>query len=811
MGMMFGAPVARRVEPPGLAALFRIGGDDPLDFRWRSAQLGFLSRHLPLNLMVTLCNTMVVLLVIAPGLSAEQMALWAFPQLLVMPMWAWREWRDRRGQLGRGPTPARLRGVLREMLLVGCGWGWLFATAFPAADPQLQLVIGAMALAGITITAQSTAVFPLGAAMLCGPIILGAGIGLALAQAGVLIGLIYATFITVTTHGLLLGARHFHVRLLAEERLTAQGEVVRLLLNEFEANGEEWLFEFDADGLLTFATARMGDALDRAAGDLIGTHWHDLADPDTAPDLAGMVARNLPFRDLLVAVPVDGETRWWQLSATPKFDPAGRMCGYRGVGCDVTDRQRSAERIAELATFDALTGLVNRRIIHQALADGLACGDGVALLFVDLDRFKAVNDSLGHGAGDRLLEEVALRLRDIVAEEAGVRSLAGRLGGDEFAVVLRHAGRDEAMRVADSIIAQLSRPYDLGGKQAGIGASVGMAFGPEDGATVEALMRAADLALYDVKAGGRGTARAFDSLMHRQTEERRSLEMDLRNALAAGQMRMLFQPVVDALDERIVGFEALMRWRHPERGEVPPALFIPLAEENGLIVDLGRWALEESCRAAARWPQHVKLAVNLSPMQFDDKGFVDEVQRVLQKWRILPARLELELTESLFLDEREQTAEMLRRLLDMGVSIALDDFGTGYSSLGYLQKIAFSRIKIDRSFVRGSAQDGGESTAIIQAIVALAERLGMKTTAEGAETRAEFEQMRRLGCAEVQGYYFGRPMSAEDAQRVLDRARPLVELRPAPPSGAAGGSQSRSAAARPSLPAPQGRPAPPPG
>lgn len=813
--MMFGAPLTRQVEAPKLANLLRIGGDGPFDGRVRAARLAFLSRYLLLNLLVALCNTAVVLVVVAPGLSRLHLVAWALPQLVVLPLWAWRAFQDKRGRLGLAATAGRVRRLLLEMLLVGSAWGYLFASTLPGASHQLALVIIAMALAGITITAQSTLIFPLGTAMLSGPIILGAGIGLLQADTGVTIVLVYLTFVIVTVHGVILGSRHYHIRLLAEEQLTAQSEVVRLLLSEFEANGEEWLFEFDADGILTFATTRMAEALDREAETLAGLHWRAIIDPLTAPDLALMVERSMPFRDLLVPVGVDGEERWWQVSATPKFNSSGRMCGYRGIGCDVTDRHRSAERIAELATFDALTGLVNRRVIHQTLAEALAGGQEVALLFVDLDRFKAVNDGLGHGAGDRLLAEVALRLRDVVMEQAGARGLAGRLGGDEFAVVLRTPEAGEALGLGGKIITALSEPYRIGSKEAVIGASVGMACGPAHGATVEALMRAADLALYGVKAGGRGTVRPFDQSMQEQSEDRRSLELDLRSAMAGGQMRMAFQPVVDALDERIVGFEALMRWRHPERGEVSPAQFIPMAEESGLIVQLGRMALEEACRAAAQWPPHVKLAVNLSPMQFEDQDFVGEVQRILHRWRIPPARLELELTESLFLDEREQTTAMLRQLVEMGVGIALDDFGTGYSSLGYLQKIAFSRIKIDRSFVQASASDGGELTAIIQAIVALADRLGMATTAEGTETRAEFEEMRRLGCAQVQGYYFGRPMSAEDARRLLDRTRPLVELAdtaavipaasqptaaviPAavPPTAAADGWQWRSAAGR---------------
>ncbi len=774
--MSFGASLSRPIEVPRLAVLLKIGGDTPFDGRVRAARLAFLSRYLPLNLLVTFCNTVVVLLVVAPGLSWMQLLAWAAPQMLVLPLWARRAWLDGRGRLGQSATPERVRGLMAEMLLVGGSWGYLIASTLPGSDHHMSLVILAMALAGITITAQSTLIFPLGAAMLSGPIIIGTGVGLVLAGTGATLWLIFATFIIVSVHGVILGSRHYFIRLLAEEQVMAQSEVVGLLLSEFEANGEEWLFEFDATGVLTFATSRMGEALGESIDSLTGRHWSEIIDPQESPQLAVMVERSLPFRDLLVPVPVDGDDRWWQLSATPKFDSAGRMCGYRGIGSDVTDRHRSAERIAELATFDALTGLVNRRIIHQTLLDALATGEPTVLLFVDLDRFKAVNDSLGHGAGDRLLGEVALRLRDVVMEKAGARGLAGRLGGDEFAVVLRSCEADEAFAMGESVIGALSEPYRIGNREAIIGASVGMACGPQHGRTVEALMRAADLALYGAKADGRGTVRLFDQSMQAETEDRRLLEFDLRNALAAGQLRMVYQPVVNAIDEHIVAFEALMRWRHPERGDIAPGVFIPMAEANGLIVTLGRWALEEACHQATSWPEHVKLAVNLSPMQFDDLGFVDEVRRILHRWRIHPSRLELELTESLFLDEREQTASMLRQLVEMGVGIALDDFGTGYSSLGYLQKIAFSRIKIDRSFVQASNTDSGESTAIIQAIVALAERLGITTTAEGTETRAEFEEMRRLGCTQMQGYYFGRPMSGEDSRRLLDRKSHLVVL-----------------------------------
>jgi diguanylate cyclase (GGDEF)-like protein len=797
--------------------LFRLGpADDSFWGRVRAAQLAFLARHLPLNLFVLLVMSVVVAAAIVPRASAPALWFWVVMQLLLPSLWVARQRRES-GRDGRPATsPLSMRRLLVELALGGAAWGLLLADVFPQM-PAAQAMLGvAIAMATVGVTAAVTAIFPLGTVALSGPVLAGTALGLARSgwAEAPLTAFVIASYVVVLARGNLLTARAFLGRLRAKDRLAEQEEVVRLLLNEFEANGSEWLFEFDGKGRLTFASSRFAEALRRPVEAVVGRHWRHFARGPSAVSFLDVARRGLPFRDVLLKVDVEGEPRWWSLSGTPKLDRQGRLVGYRGVGSDVTERQRSAERIAELATFDGLTGLVNRRIINQALAEGLKAPEGVSLLFVDLDRFKAVNDSLGHGAGDRLLAEVAIRLRDVLAEEAPGEGLAGRLGGDEFAVVLNGADVARATTIGRAIIQRLARPYRLGPKQAQIGASVGLALGPADGATVEALMRAADLALYDVKGKGRGSVRPYDRELHKAAEDRRSLELDLRNAVAAGQMRLAFQPVVDTLDERVVGFEALLRWRHPVHGEVSPAIFIPLAEESGQIAMLGAWALNEACRTAAQWPRNIKLAVNLSPLQFDDPGLVETVRQTLARWKLPPARLELELTESLFLDERPQTAEMLARLRAMGVGFALDDFGTGYASLGYLQKIAFTRIKIDRSFVRASVAEGGESLAIVQAIVALADRLGMETTAEGTETRAEFEAMRRLGCAQAQGYLFGKPMSAEDAARLIDRAPPRVELSeqeiraPSEPRSRAASGLWPAAAGRTSPPGPRARRAP---
>ncbi|MFQ3596509.1 MAG: EAL domain-containing protein, partial [Sphingomonadaceae bacterium] len=747
----------------------------PFWFKVRTTQLDFLARYFPFTLAVALGNAAIVLAALAHRPPVAMLVVWFVIQTVMSAHFVWRQIREARAGKPNAATRAYHFQVAAEMGIVGVAWGLLFWSMIPSLAPEEMAIVLGMTLVGIGTTAYSTAIFPIGALSLSGPIALGTLAGMMQADWPYrdYLLLVLLAFLLVIVRGNALTTFAFLARLKTQERLFEQEEVVRLLLNEFEANGSDWLFEFDERRRLNFASARFAEAAHTTVEELLGRNWiHLFTDRQSAQPLFRAVVRREPFRDVLVRVRVANEDRFWSLSGTPKFDSQGRYRGYRGVGSDVTEKQQSAERIVELATFDTLTGLVNRRIIHTAIADGLQGPTGVALLFVDLDRFKAVNDTLGHAAGDQLLAEVAVRLRNVV----GALGQVGRLGGDEFAVVLRSGNADAAARLGDRLIGELTRPFLLGASEARIGASVGLAIGPDDGQSVEELMRAADLALYDVKGKGRGTVRRYDREMHARAEARRALELDLRNALELGQISLVYQPIVDALDERTVGFEALMRWKHPQHGDVPPSIFIPIAEDTGLIGDLGRFALNEALRAASAWPRHIKVSVNLSSLQFDQPTLVEDVAAALRRSGVEPRRLELELTESVFLDQRRSTVDALARLRGLGVTFALDDFGTGYSSLGYLQKVDFSRIKIDRSFVKASVEEGSESTAIIQAIVALADRLGMETTAEGAETRAEFEAMRRLGCAQIQGFYFGRPMTADDATRHLNRSEPLIAV-----------------------------------
>ena len=357
------------------------------------------------------------------------------------------------------------------------------------------------------------------------------------------------------------------------------------------------------------------------------------------------------------------------------------------------------------------------------------------------------------------------RLQKIVGES----HLCGRLGGDEFAIVVRDASdREVVERVARRVIEELSEPYKVDQHTLYVGASVGSAIGPRDGNTVEELMRNADLALYRSKDEGGGEHFQFEPFLHASADERRQLESALREAMKRDELLLNFQPVVGAHDEDIVSFEALLRWKSKDHGMVSPAKFVPLAEETRLIVPIGKWVLRQACKEAANWPSHIKVNVNVSPEQLLEPDFADEVVAALADSGLRPDRLEVEVTESIFLRDASVARAALEQVMALGCSVALDDFGTGYSSLGYLRKLRFSTIKVDRTFVQGAAQNAAESIAIIRAVVAMAQSLELTTTAEGVETADEVELIRELGCDKIQGYYFGRPMSAADARRIFE-------------------------------------------
>jgi diguanylate cyclase (GGDEF)-like protein len=445
--------------------------------------------------------------------------------------------------------------------------------------------------------------------------------------------------------------------------------------------------------------------------------------------------------------------------------------GWVATHLDVTEQHRSEARIAYMARHDALTDLPNRLLLRERLEGALAAtrrsGRCLALLILDLDRFKEVNDTLGHPVGDVLLKVVADRLRSCVRDTATV----ARLGGDEFAIVEDvTASGLEADALANRIQRSLSEPFDLGDHQVAVGTSIGIAMSPRDGGDCDTILKNADLALYRAKLDGRGAHRFFEIEMDRQMQERRDLERDLRRAIVNGEFELYYQPILSTVSGTVCAYEALLRWRHPDRGLILPADFISLAEETGIIVPLGEWVIRTACREAATWPRNMNVAVNLSPAQLRTADLVAAVIRALADSGLSASRLELEVTESVMMKDSKTAFSILGELQKLGVRIALDDFGTGYSSLSFLQRFPFDKVKIDRSFVRELLDERDEARLISSAVVRFAVSLGKTTTAEGVETRQQFEALSAEGCGELQGYFVGRPMRAEDVARSFTKA-----------------------------------------
>jgi diguanylate cyclase (GGDEF)-like protein len=442
---------------------------------------------------------------------------------------------------------------------------------------------------------------------------------------------------------------------------------------------------------------------------------------------------------------------------------------------DVTERRKAEARVAHMAQHDALTDLPNRVLFRERMTTGLSWvttqGAEMAVLCLDLDNFKAVNDRLGHAIGDQLLRWVADRLRECV----GPTDTIARLGGDEFAVLQCGPQPQSAEFLARKLVEIIGHPPPIDSQLIHSGVSIGIAVAPTDGLEAEQLMKCADLALYQAKANGRGAYEFFRPEMEAHARSRHLLESDLRGALEAGEFHLAYQPQIRLDTGELTGFEALLRWNSAARGNVSPAEFIPVAEETGLIVPLGEWVLRTACLTAAKWPDFVKIAVNLSPVQFRSRGLVTMVTSALASAGLDPKRLELEITENALMEEDEATIAILHQLRALGVSVSMDDFGVGYSSLGYLRKFPFDKIKIDRSFV-GALGDNNESAAIVRTIATLGSNLGVETTAEGIETAEQLKLVREAGCTEAQGFYFSRPRPAADVFEIIAKMNPASEV-----------------------------------
>lgn len=560
------------------------------------------------------------------------------------------------------------------------------------------------------------------------------------------------------------------------EAATARRAEAAAIANEqrfrhFAHSASDWLWETDADLKVTFVSEPWRTIPGLAEADILGQVLTEIAAPVEATArhrYVGDLAERRPFRDVVLSHRgADGKSRMIQISGSPVRGPDGAFQGYRGVGADITDRIGQERRIRFLATHDSLTGLLNRAAFQEHLNVTIKAaarsGEESALLLFDLDRFKEVNDTFGHDAGDALLRGAADRLRGVLRAS----DTLARLGGDEFAALVP-AGREveeNAEQLAQRIVAIMGQPFAIGEQEARVGTSVGVALCPSHGHDAETLLKAADLALYRAKQDGRGRYYLFAPEMGDALRHRRELERDLRHAAARSQLDLHYQPIIEVATGRLVGAEALLRWRHPEFGHIPPSLFVPLAEETGLILPLGRWALKRACRDAAGWRGELggcTVAVNLSSVQFaHEDDLAGEVARVLAASGLAASRLVLEITETVLMRDQPTIMAALEALRTLGVRLAIDDFGSGYSSLAYLRRFPVDKLKLDRSFVRDIERDPGDRK-IVEAMILLGQSLGLETVAEGVESQAQLRCLAELGCDQAQGFLVGRPMRNTD-------------------------------------------------
>lgn len=757
--------------------------DGPMARHFRARQIQAVLAQVPLILAGSIANALALVTVFWGRLHPVGLVTWVSIVLGALVLMAL-GWPMLIRDMGRALASRRSsRLVALHVGLFSLCWAVVPVYLFPLSQGRAEELMIAIMIMGMIC----------GGGFILAPHVMAATAYIAVLSLACAIGVMRSAY---TSHGLfmllllgyvgllfgivMIGARLFMSRLRAEAESDKQKQLVDLLLKDFEEHASDWLWEIAPNGHLRHVSARLAQAFGLPAPLLLQRSFVELlygmvpkADPVgemALNTLTNHLRLGQPFRDLELPVKVGQETRWWSLTAKPLHDERGRAVGWRGVGADITQARKARDDLAVMANYDSLTGLANRHrfstVLNQMATDGAGARSPCCLMFLDLDNFKTVNDTLGHGVGDQLLKVVAKRLKSCIREG----DLLARLGGDEFAFLsLLRMNRDEAEVLARRLVAALSEPVQLDGVLVEVSTSVGVALAPEDGQDPQALLQCADLALYAAKAAGRNTYRFFSVEMGESTRARARLQHELGHALATEQFTLHFQPQMNLQTGDMRGFEALVRWQHSERGLIGPAEFIPVAEETGQIVPLGTWVLRAACRAAVTWPAHLRVAVNLSAVQFRSSSVLDIVDEVLAETGLAPERLELEITESALLEDDEAAQATLEALRSRGVRVAMDDFGTGYSSLAYLRRFSMDKLKIDGMFVRSLDRDV-DAQAVVTAIISLARALKLDTTAEGIETPEQMQMLKALGCDDVQGYHIARPMAADQIQAFLARS-----------------------------------------
>ncbi len=753
--------------------------------RIRAVRLATVLRNTPWMMAANIANAVVTLIAFADSDWLPWVAAWASLVVLIAAVTGWTWFRNRNLPLRQ---TASLRGARRAVVyavLLSGLWAALVMLFYLNATEDQRLVIVAITVGMMGGGGFALATIP--PAAITFSVLMGMGSLLALSVAAEAVGIslfaLYIIYTAIIVRSSLALCESLTIRVRAQIAADEQRDVIGLLLNDFEENAADWLWGIDGNLVLRRASSRFFEQLRCTEAETFGKPFWDvlpcssggtcrmLQNLNDADALRLQLDSHASFRDFELCVSQNGEPGVWSLSAKAMFDDEGRFIGYRGVGRDVTQAREARRRIEHMARHDSLTDVGNRVLLNDDLnraIDRLGRFDEhFAILLLDLDRFKQVNDTHGHGAGDQLLREVAKVLQSVCGEA----DTLARLGGDEFAVIHTSMQDPRAVAVlADRLVNALSQPFPLTSGTARIGASIGIACAPLDGRDADTLMRHADLALYRAKADGRNRFHFFDTSLDAAARRRNLIEQELRAAVAARSLTLHFQPLVDSRSGQVVCAEALLRWYHPTLGAISPTEFIPIAEDIGLIEKIGAWVIREGCMTAASWPEPVRIAVNLSPRQFAGTGLYAGIAAALRDSGLPPARLELEVTESLLLKTDTLVESTLVAIKALGVRVALDDFGTGYSSLSYLRKYRFDKLKIDQSFI-SDIETNRDSRAIVDAIIRLGHDLGMSLAAEGVETEAQYDILQTLGCGEIQGYLIGRPMPAEDLERFLTNER----------------------------------------
>lgn len=781
-----------------LSAYFRIYEAEPaVAAGFRAQQIGSILRLTPLTMLANAVNALALLVIFFDSPSFHFVAAWsaALGYIIYKGTRAWLVQRNR-------PAPERvsvhaLTRATQHAAALGLIWALLPILVFNNADTHLTLLLISVCVGMLCAGGFALSTVPQAAVSYV--LLVALGCEIALLKDGIAqnwdLAVLLLLYSFIVCSAVLSSAKTFGARLMAEAEAAHQQQLVSLLLHDFESHTSDWLWELDDHGILRAPSQKLVALLNQRATVLTQTLFTELFDANyarsefvennTIAQLEQHLQQQEPFRELVVPILIRGERHWWQLTAKPLFNNKEQFIGWRGVGSDVTHKRNAELEMRRLANFDSLTNLANRHCFYMHL-DSLKKQHQFSpftLFFLDLDNFKNVNDSLGHGVGDLVLKNVAQRLLQTVRSN----DLLARLGGDEFAII--SPGEDsaaQASQLAQRLLNTFVAPCVIDGKNLPIGCSIGIALAPDHGKDTETLLKNADMALYAAKFAGKNTFRFYEPGMEIVAQKKLHLLNDMRAALEehaatnkllnknfsedlvwpqtpiVGQFELFFQPQITLATQEVIGFEALIRWHHPELGLISPAQFIPLAEESNLIIPIGIWVLVESCKYAAKWPEKWRIAVNLSAVQFREGNVVEVVRWALQVSRLEPARLELEITESLLIHDNISAQQTLTALRKLGVRIALDDFGTGYSSLAYLRTFPLNKLKIDRSFVSALSQDTS-ALAIVNAIIQLAEALALDTTAEGIESQLEADILRTCGCSDAQGFYFGKPLPLHEA------------------------------------------------